>query len=572
MQIRKTLDFKPNHLYYGDCLDVMDSWPDESVDLVYLDPPPNSNAPAFVLQRQNTEKSDAALEALTDIRAWNSQAKRRLKSLSHTKHPAEQAIRAAAINLRHSDRLAYLTYIAERLTEIKRILKPTGAIYLHCDPTVSHYLKPIMDALFGTENYRNEIIWCPTGGRTIPNNPNPKSFSKSSDTILFYGMPEHQLKASYEPDPDAERRYPHVDEKGRRFTLTPLWRSPSLDARPNLNYEWQGYVNPYPSGWLLTKEKLEQLYQDTRIYFRNNKPYRILYMDEDKGKRVGNVWIDINQLQGINREFLGYPGQKPLALLERILKASSSEGDLILDPFCGCGTTIEAGLKLGRQVIGIDVSMFALDAINTVRFKGRYPPLPIRGFGTVFKPVERSETQQPQDPQFPNDFKSTASGEDSNVIYQLDNAFRTDFKVFSNLVKKERYQFQDWAVQQIGMIPNSKKSKDGNIDGAGELVNAPYDYYKKIALTQVKSGRSKNWKDDVNLFRQTLDDENAACGVFITLNPIGQRSPAHKIAEKVGNITVDNTAYPRLQLWSVKEFYEIGTRPNLPPMVDPYKD
>ena len=513
------MDFAPNHLYYGDCLDVMDSWPSKSVDLVYLDPPSISNS-ALVRRMQNTEKSDAVDEALTGVWTWNIQAKQRLKRLRHTNHPAERAIRAASINLGHSGRLAYLIYIAERLTVMKRILKPTGAIYLHCDSIISHYLKPIMDILFGTENYRNEIIWCFTAGSPRPY-PNPKNFSVSSDTILFYSMPKHQFKVFYEPDPDAERRYPHIDKSGKRFALMPLWRSSSMGARPNLNYEWRGYVNPYPSGWRMTKEKLEQLHQEGYTYFRDNKPYRIHYMDEDEGKPIGSVWNDIKRLQSISREFLGYPSQKPLALLERILKASSSEGALILDPFCGCGTTIEAGLKLGRQVIGIDISIFALDAINTARFKGRYPLLPIKGFGAGSKPAERSETQQSQGPQFPNDFKPTTPGEDSDVIYQLDDAFRTDFKVFSNLVKKERYQFQDWAVQQIEMTPNGKKSKDGNIDGAGVLVNAPYDYYEKIALAQVKSGQ---WTlDHVRAFCHTLNNRNAACGVFITLTPIGTK-------------------------------------------------
>ena len=565
------MDLIPNHLYYGDCLDVMNSWPEKSVDLVYLDPPLNSNAHKFVLQMPNTGKSDTALEALTDLWAWNAQAEQRLKRLSHTKHPAERAVRAAVINLGHSDRLAYLTYMTERLTVMKRLLKSTGAIYLHCDSTVSHYLKPIMDVLFAPENYRNEIIWCPTAGRIIPNNPNPKNFSKSSDTILFYGMPCHQLKACYEPDPDAEKRYPHVDENGRRFALRSLWHPPSMDSRPNLSYEWKNYVNPYPSGWRVTRERLEQLHLEGRIYHRNNKPYRILYMEENKGKLIGNVWTDISQLQGIKRGSLGYPGQKPLALLERILRASSNEGDLILDPFCGCGTAIEAGLKLDRQVIGIDVSMFALDAINTVRLKGRHPFLPIKGFGDNFKPAELAENQQPQVLKFPNDFKPITLGEDSDVIYQLDDVFHTDFEVFSHLVQKERYHFQNWAVQQIRMIPNSKKSHDGGIDGAGGLVNAPEDYYESFVLAQVKSN-SRNWRADVERFCHTLDSENAACGVFITLNPIGHRSPVHKKVNEFGNITVGNATYQRLQLWSVKEFYETGARPHLPPMVDSYKD
>ena len=561
------MDFAPNHLYYGDCLDVMDSWPNESVDLVYLDPPFNLNATALVLQKQNTEKSD------TDIRTWNAQAKQRLQRLSHTKHSAERAIRAATISLGHSVGLAYLTYLVERLTIIKRILKPTGAIYLHCDSTFSHYLKPVMDVLFGPENYRNEIIWCPTGGRTIPNNPKPKNFGKNSDTILFYGMPKHQFKAYYEPDPDAERHYPHVDEKGRQFRLMPLWRSPSTEANPNLNYEWRGYVNRYPSGWLVTEENLERLYQEGRIYFRNNRPYRIHYMDEDKGKLIGSVWTDINRLQGINREFLGYPTQKPLALLERILKASSSEGDLILDPFCGCGTTIEAGLKLRRQVIGIDISMFALDVINTSRLADKYPSLPIQVFRPDLKTTERSEIQQLSSVQFPNDFKPIVPGEDSDIIYQLLNAFKNDFEAFSNLVKEERYQFQNWAVQQIrGMMSNRKKSKDGNIDGLGVLVEAPYDYYEKIALIQVKSN-SRNWRADVERFCYTLDKKNAACGVFITLNPIGRKSPAHKIAEGQGNITVGSSVYPRLQLWSIKEFFDDNENlPDLPPLVNLFEE
>ena len=558
------MDFAPNHLYYGDCLEVMDSWPNKSVDLVYLDPPSISNS-ALVRREQNTEKSDTVDEALTDVWTWNIEAEQRLKCLQRTNHPVERAVRAAAISLGHSDKLAYLIYIAERLTIMKRILKPTGAIYLHCDSIISHYLKPIMDILFGPENYRNEIIWCFTAGSARPY-PNPKNFSKSSDTILFYSMPKHQFKVCYEPDPTAERRYPHIDKNDKRFTLMPLWRSPNADARPSLNYEWRGHVNPYPSGWLVTKERLEQLHQNGCIYFRNNKPYRIRYMDEDKGKLIGSVWNNINQLQGINREFLGSPGQKPLALLERILKASSNKGDLILDPFCGCGTTIEAGLKLRRQVIGIDISMFALDVINTSRLADKYPLLPIKGFRPDLKTTERSEIQQLPSVQFPNDFKPAAPGEDSDVIYQLRDAFHSDFDAFSDLVKKEPRQFEKWAVQQIGMIPNSKGSRDGGIDGACGLVGDPYDYYKKIVLAQVKSG---NWDlDHVKAFCWTLDDNNAACGVFITLNPIGQRSSAHKIAEELGNITVGGDTYQRLQLWSIKEFYDNRTLPNLPPLAN----
>ncbi len=566
------MDFEPNHLYYGDCLDVMHSWPSKSVDLIYVQPPSNSNVTASGPQGENIRQPDRELNTFTDMWTWTDKAEQRLKRLQHTTHPVERAIRASAIVLKHTDMLAYITYMAERLTQMKRILKPTGAIYVHCDSTASHYLKQIMDVLFGPKNYRNEIIWCPTGGRVRWYNSNSKNFSESRETILFYGMPKHQFKACYEPDPHAEKRYQHVDEHNRRFTLMPLWRSPSMDSRPNLNFEWRGYVNPHPSGWIMTKDNLERLYQDGRIYIKNDRPYRIRYMDEDKGKLVSNVWTDINQLHGINTEFPDFPPQKPLALLERILNASSNEGNLVLDPFCGYGTTVEAGLKLRRQIIGIDTSMLALDVINTVRLLGKYPSLPIKGFHPFFESDRHTSVQQMHSPrqQFPIDFEPANSEKDIEIIYQLKDAFHNDFKAFSHLVKKERYQFQDWAVQQIGMIPNRRKSSDGNIDGAGELVDAPYDNYQKIALAQVKSGKSTNWKADIERFCYTLDSENAAYGVFITLHPIGAKSPAHKIVEQLGNITVGNKTYPRLQLWSVEEFYVNGTRPNLPPLVDPY--
>ncbi len=167
--------------------------------------------------------------------------------------------------------------------------------------------------------------------------------------------------------------------------------------------------------------------------------------------------------------------------------------------------------------------------------------------------------------------KTKLTGTSRNVIYQLYDAFHTNFEAFSHLVNRERYQFQNWAVQQIGMIPNDKKSGDGGIDGAGELKAAPYDAYSKVALTQVKSN-SRNWRADVERFCYTLDNESAACGVFITLNPIGRRSPAHKIAAEQGNITVGSSVYPRLQLWSIQEFYENDILPNLPPLVNPYED
>ncbi len=524
------LALAPNHLYYGDCLEVMTHWPDESVDTIYGDPPFNSKATYSILWGNDAGKQKAQLDAFTDMWTWGAEAEERLKRLTSEGHPARDTIRALLIKPGRSGMLAYVTYMAERLVEMKRLLKPTGAIYLHCDGTASHYLKYAMDDIFGPANYRNEIAWHRTGGSAKGNQHKPRKFGASKDYILFYAMPKHQFNGVYVPDPDASQRYPKGDEKGRRFALTPLWRSAGMGPRPSLCYEWRGYTNPHPSGWRVTKENLEQLYQQGRVYFsEKGTPYRIRYMDEDNGILLDDMWTDISPLTGKNKERLGYPTQKPLALLERILTASSNAGELVLDPFCGCGTTLEAGLKLGRQVIGIDVSVFALELINNVRFAGKYPALPIKGIPTDFDSAER-------------------------------------------LAQTNPFQFEKWAVWQTGMMPNVQQTSDSGIDGQGILGMSPEEDYTALTLAQVKGGKQRSYVADVERFCYTLIERNAACGVFITLRPIGKRSRVYATAGRLGTITIGNATYPRLQFWSIQEFYAHGTRPKLPPLVDPYKD
>ena len=524
-----TLDLAlaPNHLYYGDCFEVMGHWPDESVDTVYGDPPFNSKATYSVLWGEDASKQKAQLDAFTDMWTWGAEAEQRLKRMVRDKHPALRAIRSAP---ERSGMAAYLIYMAERLTEMKRVLKPTGAIYLHCDGTAGHYLKLLMDTIFGPENFRNDIVWHRTGGAAKGNQYAPRKLGASKDYILFYAMPKHKFNGIYVPDPDVAERYPKVDEKGRQFALTPLWRVQSMGPSPSLCYEWRGHTNPHPSGWRVTKANLEQLYQQGRVYFSAKEtPYRIRYMDEDKGIPLDDVWTDIGPLGGRSKERLGYPTQKPLALLERIVTAASNEEELILDPFCGCGTTMEAGLKLGRQVVGIDVSMFALDLVNNVRFAGKYPALPIKGIPTDFDSAER-------------------------------------------LAQTNPFQFEKWAVWQTGMMPNVRQTGDSGVDGQGVLVATPEEGYTALTLAQVKGGKARSYAADVERFCYTLTERNAACGVFITLRPIGKRSSVHATAGKFGRITIGNATYPRLQFWSIQEFYAHGTRPNLPPLVDPYKD
>src|SRR6266487_3338923 len=251
--------------------------------------------------------------------------------------------------------MAYLVNMAPRLVELHRVLKRTGSLYLHCDPTASHYLKIILDTIFGIENYRGEIVW----QRTATHN-DAKRWPALSDTIFFYSKksaftwnPQYREQS---PE-DIEKRYRFVDEQGRRYRLGPI---DSPNPRPNLIYDWKGYAPP-TKGWRYSKERMAELDTAGEIWYPKDKTKRLahkLFLDESKGALLGNIWTDIPPLQASAAERLGYPTQKPLALLERIIRASSNPGDIVVDPFCGCGTAIAASQKLNRKWIGIDITLY----------------------------------------------------------------------------------------------------------------------------------------------------------------------------------------------------------------------
>ncbi|MYD43792.1 MAG: hypothetical protein F4W90_07865, partial [Gammaproteobacteria bacterium] len=258
-------------------------------------------------------------------------------------------------------------YMAIRLIECQRVLKPTGSIYLHCDPTMSHYLKTTMDCIFGEDQFRNEIVWERTKSVGKGSQHASRTFGSNSDSILFYSVSSaSKLDANRAlTTEELERKFPKIDKNGRRYnTLTPLWRSKSMGARPNLCYEYNGWRNPHPSGWRISRARLEEMDNRGEIIWRgSDRPLRKTFADTYHGTRYGNVWGDINPARK-NTEATGYPTQKPLALLERIIKASSNEGDIVLDPFCGCATTCIAAERLERQWIGIDVSHKAYDLVR----------------------------------------------------------------------------------------------------------------------------------------------------------------------------------------------------------------
>ena len=351
-------------LYTGDNLAVLRGMNSAIADLIYLDPPFNSGK-----QWENPIEAQGkkALASFKDT--WTlSDINRDEHELLADEYPALAAIIEAMGAVNGGSWKSYMIYMAVRLVEMRRILKPTGSIYLHCDPTMSHGLKLAMDAIFGLRNFRNEITWQRNDGRGKGSQFAAKKFGDNTDSILFYSKSDKAaLKATKCLDRNSEemiKKFNKIDENGRRYqTGIPHFCSRSMGARPNLCFEWRGFKNPHPSGWRLSKERLEEEYQKGNIVIKDNGSIeRRKYLDDYEGEPLDNCWVGIPRIVGA--EGVGYPTQKPLALLERIIKASSNEGDLILDPFCGCATTCVAAEKLKRQWIGIDISDTAADIVK----------------------------------------------------------------------------------------------------------------------------------------------------------------------------------------------------------------
>ncbi len=355
-------NFASGAIWAGDNLDVMRGMNSTCVDLIYLDPPFNSNR-----HYEAPIGSKAAGAAFKD--AWT------LDDVDVCEHgelaernPAAYAVIEAARQAHGKGMQSYLVFMAVRLLEMQRILKPTGSIYLHCDPTASHYLKLLMDGIFGYAAHRCEITW----KRTNTHNDSRHSFAKVADVILFYAMPEATFNPIYEPH-SAEyvaKFYRHDDGDGRGPYQHDNMASPN--PRPLMTYDWKGYPPP-AKGWRYQVRRMTELDMQGRIHYpthpdgspdHSKRPRLKRYLREQKGAVIGNVWTDIRPLSHASKEKTGYPTQKPLALLDRIIKASSNPGDMVLDPFCGCATTLVAADRLQRQWAGIDLSPLAIKLVN----------------------------------------------------------------------------------------------------------------------------------------------------------------------------------------------------------------
>ncbi len=510
-----------NRLFYADNLAALRAHvADSSVDLVYLDPPFNSNATYNILFRTPAgQAADSQIQAFEDTWHWNNAAEDSFEQVMRAGHPrAFELLRAMRAFLGENDMMAYLSMMAIRLIELHRVLKPSGSLYLHCDPTASHYLKLLLDGVFGPERFGNEIIWRRQNAKGLAST----RFARNHDVILRYTRSETwtwtpQLRPH---DPAyVQRFYRFADLDGRTYQLADL-TNPNKD-RPNLKYEFRGVTRV----WRWTKERMETADREGRIVQTSPGavPRLKRYLDEQEGSAVDDIWDDISPLTQRHAERLGYPTQKPLALLERIIAASTNEGDLVLDPFCGCGTTIHAAQKLGRRWIGIDITHLAISAIER-RMKQAFP-----------------------------EAEFTVEGTPKDLASALD------------LAKRDKYQFQWWAVAMVDGVPldGKKKGADGGIDGL--IYFKPDGKRTEKALVSVKGGQNVG----VTMIRDlhsAMERERAPMGVFVTAAE--PTAPMLREAASVGRFTDEyDRSWPRLQIVTLAELFQ-GKRPAIP-FVDP---
>ena len=472
-------------LFFGDCLDVLGGWDGDVADLIYLDPPFNSNAVYDVNLQSPGEprRQDPRSIAFGDTWRWDESAVERLDRLERSRG---DPTRELLIGFRHAlgatGMLAYLTYMGERLVELHRVLKPTGTLYLHCDPTSSHYLKVLADQVFGADNFLSEVVWnygTPSGGRASGRRP-----VKAHDTLLAYA-----------------REY----------------------SRHTFNRLYTEYTDDYKANWFRNEDEDGRRYQ-TRM--RSGAIVR-QYLDETPGMPLSNVWSDIMQLYArsgwfadstASREKTGFPTQKPVELLERVIAVSSNPGDVVLDPFSGSGTTLAAASRLDRRWLGIDLSPTALELTRSRRF-------PCDG-------VEISG--------FPSDMAAARS-----------------------MAVARPSDFRRWAVTRVaGLAQAEPRLTDRGIDGVGRTLEPARGIDARTVLAQVQAGPVE--ADSLRSLAQEVEREDAALGVLITLDGVAGSAPAD-----AGEVVFGSSRYSKVLDWSIEQWFDGCDQP-LPALVDPY--
>ncbi len=515
--------FPMNTLYYGDNLDVLRKYfPDECVDLIYLDPPFNSKADYNILFKEKSgEESVAQIQAFSDFWHWDKAAENTyLEIQEDPKFTA--TIQSLHAFLGRNDMMAYLVMMTIRLRELYRVLKPTGSIYLHCDSNASHYLKIIMDLVFGTRNFRNEIIW-----KRVTGHSDAKRFGRDADRILFYSKTDDykfNRQSRSRSEEYIKTKFRHADKNGRLFRLDNL--NPPGGRGPV--YEFHGITRP----WRFTKEKMLKLEKKGLIYTKSRIPQLVRYLDELEAKggaAIQEIWDDISPINSMAKERMGFQTQKPIALLERIISASSDVGDWVLDPFCGCGTTIMTAQKTKRKWLGIDITHLAISLIRS-RLKDIH--------------VIAGKSYQ-------------IVGEPADLASAID------------LAKSNPFQFQWWALSLIDARPTGqssddpkgKKGADKGVDGWLTFKESDSLNLQKIVV-QVKGGANIGAHIVRDLIG-TVQATKSAMGILITLYE--PTKPMKEAAFEANHYTSPTWGhkYPKIQIITIPELLA-GKKPEIP--------
>jgi DNA modification methylase len=465
-----------NKLYFGDNLDWLSKMDAESVDLIYLDPPFNSQARYHLLYKSpDGSAARSQKKAFEDSWTWNHSTDIAFARVMQSGSQAAGILASLQNFMQKSDLMAYLAMMTVRLIELERVLKRHGSLYLHCDPTASHYLKIILDAIFGDGAFQNEIIWKRSHAHS-DSKQGARHFGRITDTILFYaksdGATWNQLYGPYDQE-YINRDYRRVDPDGRRYRIDNL-QGPGGAEKGNPYYEVMGVWRH----WRYKKAKMEELIRQGRVI--QTRPGAVpqykRYLDEMPGLPLQSLWTDMPGLNNRSSEVLNYPTQKPLALLERIISASSNPGDVVLDPFCGCGTAIEAAQKLGRCWIGIDITVLAIDVVE--------------------KRLRRLHQRRK--------FDYTVQG----IPLDMDGAHA--------LWNDSPQVFQDWALTLVDGQPSARKTGDEGVDGIVYFQDDAQNIGQ--AVVSVKGGKNIDAGDLRDLVG-AMHSHQAKLGIFITLKP-----------------------------------------------------
>jgi site-specific DNA-methyltransferase (adenine-specific) len=550
-----------NKLYYGDNLSVLEEHiPEESIDLVYLDPPFKSDRDYNVLfETVDGTRAPAQIQAFEDTWRWDQQAAHTYRqTIRNEPGDVADTLQAFRDMIGESDMLAYLSMMAPRLLKLRESLKETGSIFLHCDTAASHYLKLLMDAVFGPDNFRNEIVWRNYGAK----NPD-RIFGSIHQSIFFYSKTDdYYFEKIYRPYNRSylEDKFDDVDDEGRPYyTRTGNVLTGKGVRHGSSGDEWRG-VNPTEKDrhWAVPQrlkdkldediedlpapKQLEKIYQAGHIVIKSNAywPHPKVYPEDvEDGTQIPDIWAyqpgtegvlygtdegidaDVSWIAPTDTERLGYPTQKPVGLLDRIIKAACPEDGIVLDPFCGCGTTVVSAEKQDRKWIGIDVTHIAVSL------------------------VRRRLNDSFDDPDF------ETIGEPESV------------QGAKELAEEDRMEFERWAVDFIGA--ESRKGEGGGDQGIDGLIYFFDDAtgQAKQIIVSVKSGENIGPRD-VRDLNGVVDREDAEIGVLITLEEPTAGMKTEAASQGAYHSPYTQKDYPKIQIMTVEDMMN-GKEVEMPP-------